>query len=321
MKTILNQLYLPYLSKLGFFPSDIPHNSKRCGIYYELDPLIGTGFFWVYPVDNLYAISIFNLTFKSDFYFQYEHPPFVCLGNYETSNAELLLKNKNGHMQSLIGYVGNNDIFHQTINVNTKICNVGICFTPEFYQKFLPNKYSIDLQSMLNIFSKFDGNNSVPEITLVLNQIRSFQPSNDIARIYYESKVMELISLVMQWGKNQLSFNDNDNIPDWEIEKLSIVENYLNQNYTNTVSLDTLSKIACMSHNKLTNTFKQVYNSTITEYIQSLRINKAKELLICSDIKIGEISNKVGYKLHGSFSEMFKQATGFTPKEYRKKQF
>jgi AraC-like DNA-binding protein len=34
-------------------------------------------------------------------------------------------------------------------------------------------------------------------------------------------------------------------------------------------------------------------------------------------LEIGKISAEVGYPLHGSFSEMFKQATGMTPGEYR----
>ncbi|MBU5439578.1 helix-turn-helix domain-containing protein [Tissierella sp. MSJ-40] len=55
--------------------------------------------------------------------------------------------------------------------------------------------------------------------------------------------------------------------------------------------------------------------------MQSLRIEKAKDLILNFNQEIGEVANAVGYKFHGSFSEMFKRATDFTPNEFRKSAF
>lgn len=193
--------------------------------------------------------------------------------------------------------------------------------TPEFYKELLPQRYGWDFQNLISIFSKLNGNEKIPEVEMVLKQIQAFNPSSYIAKMYYESKIMEIISLIVQWEKNQILFSTANSVPDWDIERLNRVIIYLNKNYTNLISLDSLSKIACMSHNKLTNSFKQAYGLTITQYIQSLRINKAKEMLLTSNWKIGEIANEVGYKLHGSFSEVFKRYTGLTPNEFRKNIF
>ncbi len=318
LKTILNELYLPFLSRLGLSATENLSDFNHCGLSYELDPAIGTGYYWVYPVENLFAITIYDLVFKSDISLQCDHPPFLCLGCYKTSHAKKLLGQEVTHSESLIGYVGHKDIYQLTLNKDMSICSIGISLMPDFYEKFLPKKYPGNFGDLTHLFSRLNGSEIIPEIMLVLKQIRTFKPSREISKMYYEGKVMELLSLVIQWGRNQILFSVPDCIPDWELDHLSRVEAYLNENYTNTIPLDALAKIACMSHNKLTNSFKQVYGSTITAYIKSLRIQRAKEMLLSSDRKISEIANEVGYKLHGSFTEVFKDSTGFTPNEFRK---
>lgn len=318
MKTILSQLFLPYLSKIGFVFTENLHDKKCCGLCYELDPSVGTGYYWVYPVNNLYAITIFDLFIKSDISFQYKHPPFLCLGSYKTSHTKQFSDRKVNNTEHLLGYAGHQSVYQLTINKNVYISSVGISLTPKFYEDFLPNRYPGNFQNLIHIFSKINGDKIIPELTTILNQVRSFKPSSEIANMYYESKVLELLSLVLHWEENQHSFNNSNRIPDWEKEQLNKIITYISFNYKNSISLDTLTKISCMSHNKLTNSFKQVYGLTITEYIQSIRINRAKEMLLNSNWRIGEIANEVGYKLHGSFSEIFKRTTGFTPIQFRK---
>lgn len=320
MKTILQQLYLPFLSKIGFFPIENKEDSNNCGVFYGLDPSIGTGFYWVYPVDYLYSITIYDLVFKCDISFEYTHPPFISLSlsNYKVSHRKVFFEKEIKHLQNLVGYIGNTDVYCLKLNRGVSVRNVSISLMPEFYNELLPQKYSWNSQDLIRIFSKLNDNDAIPEIVMILKQLRTFKPSSEIAKMYYESKIMELISLVIHWGKNQILFPDVSRVPDSEMEHLNKVLEYLNQNYTNSISLNALAKIACMSHNKLTNSFKQVYGSTITEYIQLLRINKSKEMLLNSDWKIGDIANRVGYKLHGSFSEIFKRSTGLTPNEFRK---
>lgn len=57
---------------------------------------------------------------------------------------------------------------------------------------------------------------------------------------------------------------------------------------------------------------------TIMEYVQSLRLHKAKILLAESDAAIGQISEAVGYTQQGTFTDFFRRNTGLTPTEYRR---
>ena len=292
---------------------------KHCGLSYTLDPAVGKGYYWVFPVDNLYAIAVCDLIFKHDLPIQYKHPAFLSIGCYEPSIAKLICADAASYGESLLGYVGCEDaVYKQTFQKNIPIRSIGISLTPEFYEEFLPGRYAGNFRELINIFSRLNGGSTIPEVAMVLKQIRTFQPSSGFSKMYYESKVMEIISLLMQWGKNQLFFPATGSIPDWELERLHEVSSYIGRNYMREVSLNALAKIACMSQNKLTGSFKQVYGLTITEYIQKLRIETAKELLLNSSRSIGEVANTVGYKLHGSFSETFKRATGFTPNNFRR---
>lgn len=123
---------------------------------------------------------------------------------------------------------------------------------------------------MPDIVSRLKGTDTIPGAAVVLKQIRASQPSGSMAKTYYESKVLELLSIVMQWGENQLCHEGNNHLYGWELDSVHEVSRYLKQNYANRVPLRGLARIACMSQSKLTHSFKQVYGMTITEYIKMI---------------------------------------------------
>jgi two-component system, response regulator YesN len=93
---------------------------------------------------------------------------------------------------------------------------------------------------------------------------------------------------------------------------------YVGKNYTRTsLSLCEVAEHCCLSQNYFTMIFKEVYDKTFIEYLTEIRIDKAKELLFLSDLKIYEISLRVGYENPSYFSTIFKKTTGFTPNDFR----
>ena len=65
--------------------------------------------------------------------------------------------------------------------------------------------------------------------------------------------------------------------------------------------------------------FKRYTGVTPLQYITTIRINKAKELLKDSGYSIQEIGSLVGYDNQLYFSRMFKKQTGCSPSQYREK--
>ncbi len=73
-----------------------------------------------------------------------------------------------------------------------------------------------------------------------------------------------------------------------------------------------------MSNSNLSHCFKNKFGMNISEYIHSLRLEKAKQLLVNTHLTIREIVSNVGYVQTSGFMRRFKATYGVTPTEYRK---
>jgi AraC-like DNA-binding protein len=317
LKGILEQLYLPYLRKIGFHEAADSHNHRRCGVYYEADPAFGKGYQWIYPAGNLYAVTVYEMRFFRELTFQYGHPHFLTVGIYNSVAAGFAEGNAASHSENLVGYAGNDGVYQQTIPKDATLRCTAVTLSQKFYKEMLPEKFTKDFMELTNIFSLLNGKNTIPEVSTALRQLNNFRSSKTIAPMYYESKVMEIVSLLSQWGNKKFVVDDHPRIPKWKLERMQELALYLEQNFNKPISFKALSKVAYMSRNRLADCFKSVYGLSIFEYLQTLRVNKAKELLLNSDLDIGKIACAVGYNLHSSFSEMFKKSTGTSPNKFR----
>lgn len=61
-----------------------------------------------------------------------------------------------------------------------------------------------------------------------------------------------------------------------------------------------------------------MFGTTVLGYVQSLRLEQAKQLLIETNLTIIEIASQVGYESLSHFGYLFKRQFGITPREYRK---
>lgn len=95
---------------------------------------------------------------------------------------------------------------------------------------------------------------------------------------------------------------------------------YLEVNYFNPdISLDYVATEFKISIWYLSHHFKQELNINFKDYLLSIRIDKAKDLLSHTTLKIYEIADKVGFRHQRYFSKVFRSQTNFTPLEYRNK--
>lgn len=82
----------------------------------------------------------------------------------------------------------------------------------------------------------------------------------------------------------------------------------------------TVKQLAEMNHinaSYLSVLFKKETGQTISDYIQEVRINRAKELLHNPTVRVYEVAEKVGFQTAAYFAYLFKKITGQTPQEYR----
>jgi len=84
------------------------------------------------------------------------------------------------------------------------------------------------------------------------------------------------------------------------------------------LSLDELAQQGCYSKSHLIAVFEEVTGTTPHHFLSSLRIEKAKQLLISTSDSVTEIALKVGYNSFGTFSRTFSDYVGYPPSEFRK---
>ena len=93
---------------------------------------------------------------------------------------------------------------------------------------------------------------------------------------------------------------------------------YLSRHFTDpNLMLQDVAQAVGMSNSRFSTVFAQQSGKTFTEYLTSLRLSRAKELLRTTDMKSAQIAFEVGYNDAHYFSYLFKKSTGITPGEYR----
>lgn len=100
---------------------------------------------------------------------------------------------------------------------------------------------------------------------------------------------------------------------------ISEVQNYINQNLHNRITLDLIANEINLSKFYLSHEFKRYTNITIQEYISSRRVANAKFLLLNSDYSISEIADCCGLQTTSYFIKLFKTNEGISPHQWRKK--
>lgn len=90
------------------------------------------------------------------------------------------------------------------------------------------------------------------------------------------------------------------------------------QSYSEEISLKTLSYSMDMHPNYLGQLFQKEMEMTFSEYVNTFRIEKAKHLLLQTELKTNEIAARVGYTDPTYFYRIFKKYVGVSPTELRK---
>lgn len=98
-----------------------------------------------------------------------------------------------------------------------------------------------------------------------------------------------------------------------EIAKDQIRKTYMSDE----ISLNTIAAEVGMSPSYFSSIFSKEMGKIFVEYLTEIRMDRAKELLMCSSMKTSEIGYEVGYKDPHYFSYIFKKTQNCTPKEFR----
>ncbi len=92
---------------------------------------------------------------------------------------------------------------------------------------------------------------------------------------------------------------------------------YIDDNYKSEINLNTVSELCGISSSYLSRLFKKVIGFNFAQYVNRVRINHAKRLLVTTNISIASLALETGYEDSGYFIKVFKRMEDITPNEYR----
>ncbi|MNI44663.1 HTH-type transcriptional regulator YesS [compost metagenome] len=98
---------------------------------------------------------------------------------------------------------------------------------------------------------------------------------------------------------------------------ISRIKAIVQEGYARELSIAKIAEEVFLTPNYISLIFKKETGETITDYITGIRVAKAKELLLTTDLKVMEIAGRVGYENPHYFSTVFKKTVGMHPLKFR----
>lgn len=129
------------------------------------------------------------------------------------------------------------------------------------------------------------------------------------ALIEIRQRMHQIFSIVQEVSQTTL-YGNYQNIVD-------IVIHYVHSHYSENVSLYLLAQIVHVTPNYLSRIFKETVGENFKEWLTRYRIERSKDLLVDSSLKMYEIAALSGFSDYKHFSSIFKKQTGCSAKEYR----
>ncbi len=310
------ELLLPSLRKLNFHAG----LSERHGTYYEVPAHKGKGYYWYYAKEDQFYISVADVTFWEDEFMESDNLVCMSVMCYSSISGEMLNPYRRISCNNITGYAASGEKYEAIYHKDIPIRSVGINIFPAYYEKILNARYPGEFENPGAAFSAINGIIAFPEMMLLLRQLEAYRGNGTAAELYYESKVAEAVSLIVDRTKGQDLHKKAlppKNVSEHDMEKLRVVAAYIDDHYAKNIRLEQLARIACMGATKFKYAFRETYHCTVTEYIQNKRISHAEQMLMNTDLEVKEIARITGYAHAGRFSELFKRHIGLLPREYR----
>ena len=190
----------------------------------------------------------------------------------------------------------------ELISIFNKLKSIGFTDIEQIYYEYIKILFAI-----MNLL-----NNESIDTTMLFGKELDFY--NIIKRFETIDEINIWFTNFVGWSFDALLKKRNIYVDD--IEK---AKEYIDKNYMKNISLSTTSRSVNLSKNYFSRLFSEKTGKSFIEYLTEIRINKAKELILTTNLRMYEISEIVGYPNIEHFSRIFKISTGYSPAKFKAK--
>jgi AraC-like DNA-binding protein len=155
-----------------------------------------------------------------------------------------------------------------------------------------------------------------PAIGNALNDILNYKSAGNLAPLYLDAKILEILSLFLCNEQKECSACTGS-CPPQDNGMLVRAKEIIEQQYLNPPSLHHLALMVGTNECNLKSGFKTLFGTTVFGYLFDYRMKLACRYLSDADRTIQEIAELTGYEYHSHFSTAFKRKFNVSPQEYR----
>lgn len=132
-----------------------------------------------------------------------------------------------------------------------------------------------------------------------------------------KATVLSLLVYVSRLFQEDISDSESRQLFDRHRVAISSAISYINENFTEDISIEKVSRVAMLSQSYFSYLFKNMTNKTFVEYLNELRIQEAMKLLKNTNKRVVDICFESGFKNVNHFNRTFKSYSGISPMQYR----
>ncbi len=179
----------------------------------------------------------------------------------------------------------------------------------------LCEKYKDNLQFSA-MYIKFVFSNVIQELFAENQFGGEHKLEKEVQRLYNCSNISQILEVTEENIKEYENFL-NRSMSESRNE-VAAVKNYIYQNYKEDLNLETLAEKVYLSSGYLSFIFKRETGMNLNRFIRVVRMEKAKELLCGTNMKVAQVSEEVGFANVSYFCRSFREYYGSSPESYRK---
>ena len=130
--------------------------------------------------------------------------------------------------------------------------------------------------------------------------------------------ILQEITVAVSWNQLEAALKAFFGLFEFETEEEGEEKKLIRKYYDQGITLEEIANKLYVSEEYLSAQFKKETGSTFTETIRKYRIEKVKELLLNTHLKLNQIAELAGYSDPKYMSKVFKEEVGMLPNDFRK---
>ena len=195
--TGIDTLFEPQIRQLGGVLVDAAAHGRQ-GLLWLIDPAVGKGSFWYFPIGDRLAVGAFDFALREEGGFFCDAADCFYFGSYSHEMLPYLGIDPTLPDRTVVGHAWKHAPYHQRVQGGARLSETFVALLPEALRD-VSLRLHCDPVVLSSAIAALDGTSCPAGLPSLLDDMRRARPSAVVAEAFYESKVVEACALIVDW--------------------------------------------------------------------------------------------------------------------------